>query len=60
MLPDALLDDFVARLARRIASFDQEAITDTNGWWTSRVSRQIRKIRLLERDSSLYWTGIWR
>src|SRR5467141_5240677 len=28
-LPDALLDDFVDRLARRIASFDKEAITET-------------------------------
>src|SRR5258708_19688044 len=28
-LPDALLDDFVDRLAQRIASFDKEAITDT-------------------------------
>src|SRR6266850_2141893 len=27
--PDALLDDFVDRLARRIASFDKEAITET-------------------------------
>src|SRR5258705_2403340 len=29
ILPDALLDDFVDRLARRIASFDKEAITET-------------------------------
>src|SRR6266852_2583712 len=28
-LPDALLDDFVDPLARRIASFDKEAITET-------------------------------
>jgi enoyl-CoA hydratase/carnithine racemase len=28
-LPDALLDDFVDRLAQRIASFDKEAITET-------------------------------
>jgi enoyl-CoA hydratase/carnithine racemase len=27
-LPDALLDDFVDRLAQRIASFDKEAMTD--------------------------------
>jgi enoyl-CoA hydratase/carnithine racemase len=31
-LPDAELDEFVDKLARRVASFDKQAIAERNGW----------------------------